>query len=208
VRRTCLHWPTLLARSRTRAACSLATSTPPRPSRTPVRPLPTLITYQLTLSLTHTHAHNSLHSHACLLTCGEADTCIPTHTLTRLPVGLGVRVADTLDEETRDTIRALLEPVDKFFREKVDSAKIDKEARIPPDVLDGLKVRLFSPSPARPQPHACIGTGTVAGRSHGTIIATATAVGTDTGTGSDARPTVSNSMGVLWAFLSLSVCLC
>ena len=53
---------------------------------------------------------------------------------------------DTLDEETRDTIRALVDPVDKFFREKVDSGKIDKESRIPPEVLDGLKAR----TPAAP----------------------------------------------------------
>lgn len=39
-----------------------------------------------------------------------------------------------------------MEPVDKFFREKVDSAKIDRESKIPQEVLDGLKVRLPNPA--------------------------------------------------------------
>ena len=46
---------------------------------------------------------------------------------------------DTLDDETRETIKALVEPVDKFFREKVNSAEIDKTSTIPKEVLDGLK---------------------------------------------------------------------
>lgn len=36
-------------------------------------------------------------------------------------------------------INQLVAPVEKFFTEEVDSAKIDREARIPPETLDGLK---------------------------------------------------------------------
>eukprot|EP00002_Diphylleia_rotans_P014377 TRINITY_DN27_c0_g1_i1.p1 TRINITY_DN27_c0_g1~~TRINITY_DN27_c0_g1_i1.p1 ORF type:complete len:617 (-),score=160.11 TRINITY_DN27_c0_g1_i1:495-2345(-) len=46
---------------------------------------------------------------------------------------------DTLDEETRDTIRQLVDPVEKFFATKVNSAEIDRAGKIPAEVLDGLK---------------------------------------------------------------------
>ncbi|XP_041639172.1 complex I assembly factor ACAD9, mitochondrial [Cheilinus undulatus] len=41
--------------------------------------------------------------------------------------------------EEADEINQLVAPVEKFFTEEVDSAKIDREAQIPPETLDGLK---------------------------------------------------------------------
>jgi acyl-CoA dehydrogenase family protein 9 len=41
--------------------------------------------------------------------------------------------------QERDTVRALLETVRRFFEREVDSAKIDREQRIGDDVLRGLK---------------------------------------------------------------------
>lgn len=38
-----------------------------------------------------------------------------------------------------DEINQLVAPVEKFFSEEVDSAKIDREAKIPPETLNGLK---------------------------------------------------------------------
>ncbi|XP_049586597.1 complex I assembly factor ACAD9, mitochondrial [Syngnathus scovelli] len=41
--------------------------------------------------------------------------------------------------EELEEINQLVDPVEKFFNEEVDSAKIDREARIPPETLNGLK---------------------------------------------------------------------
>jgi acyl-CoA dehydrogenase family protein 9 len=46
---------------------------------------------------------------------------------------------DVLTEEDRDTARMLVDPVRRFMDEKVDSKKIDRDAKIPDAVLDGLK---------------------------------------------------------------------
>jgi len=46
---------------------------------------------------------------------------------------------DVLTEDERDTMRMLVDPVRRFFDEKVDSKKIDRESKIPDDVLSGLK---------------------------------------------------------------------
>eukprot|EP01098_Paradermamoeba_levis_P007238 TRINITY_DN2998_c0_g1_i1.p1 TRINITY_DN2998_c0_g1~~TRINITY_DN2998_c0_g1_i1.p1 ORF type:complete len:348 (+),score=118.77 TRINITY_DN2998_c0_g1_i1:53-1045(+) len=46
---------------------------------------------------------------------------------------------DTLTAEQRDTLNLLVNPVNKFFREKVDSKKIDETKEIPPEVLQELK---------------------------------------------------------------------
>ncbi len=46
---------------------------------------------------------------------------------------------DALDAEAKDTLALLLEPLDRFFETRVDSRKIDHEARIPPDLLQELK---------------------------------------------------------------------
>lgn len=41
--------------------------------------------------------------------------------------------------EEAEEIQQLVAPVEKFFAEEVDSAKIDQEARIPPETMNGLK---------------------------------------------------------------------
>lgn len=46
---------------------------------------------------------------------------------------------DPLNEEQRETLNMLVEPVEKYFVEKVDSAQIDKTAKIPQEVMEGLK---------------------------------------------------------------------
>ncbi|XP_020631609.1 acyl-CoA dehydrogenase family member 9, mitochondrial-like [Orbicella faveolata] len=46
---------------------------------------------------------------------------------------------DPLNEEQRETLTMLVEPVEKYFQEKVDSADIDKKAKIPEDVMGGLR---------------------------------------------------------------------
>lgn len=44
-----------------------------------------------------------------------------------------------IGNEEVDEINQLVAPVEKFFNEEVDSAKIDREAKIPPETLNGLK---------------------------------------------------------------------
>uniref|UniRef100_A0A8C3AHW4 Complex I assembly factor ACAD9, mitochondrial n=1 Tax=Cyclopterus lumpus TaxID=8103 RepID=A0A8C3AHW4_CYCLU len=44
-----------------------------------------------------------------------------------------------IGNEELDEINQLVAPVEKFFSEEVDSAKIDREAKIPPETLNGLK---------------------------------------------------------------------
>lgn len=44
-----------------------------------------------------------------------------------------------IGNEELEEINQLVSPVEKFFNEKVDSAKIDREAKIPPETLNGLK---------------------------------------------------------------------
>ncbi|XP_037534476.1 complex I assembly factor ACAD9, mitochondrial [Nematolebias whitei] len=44
-----------------------------------------------------------------------------------------------IGNEELEEIKQFVTPVEKFFSEEVDSAKIDEEARIPPETLDGLK---------------------------------------------------------------------
>ncbi|KAM7006302.1 complex I assembly factor ACAD9, mitochondrial isoform 1-T2 [Tautogolabrus adspersus] len=44
-----------------------------------------------------------------------------------------------IGNEEVDEINQLVAPVERFFNEEVDSAKIDREARIPPETLNGLK---------------------------------------------------------------------
>ncbi|XP_044026873.1 complex I assembly factor ACAD9, mitochondrial [Siniperca chuatsi] len=44
-----------------------------------------------------------------------------------------------IGNEEVEEINQLVAPVEKFFNEEVDSAKIDREARIPPETLNGLK---------------------------------------------------------------------
>ncbi|KAF7649405.1 hypothetical protein LDENG_00141690 [Lucifuga dentata] len=44
-----------------------------------------------------------------------------------------------IGNEEVEEINQLVAPVERFFSEEVDSAKIDHEARIPPETLDGLK---------------------------------------------------------------------
>lgn len=41
--------------------------------------------------------------------------------------------------EEAEEIQQLVAPVEKFFAEEVDSAKIDQEAKIPPETMNGLK---------------------------------------------------------------------
>ncbi|CAB4022195.1 Acyl- dehydrogenase family member 9, mitochondrial [Paramuricea clavata] len=42
-------------------------------------------------------------------------------------------------DDQQETLQMMIDPVERFFTEKVDSAQIDREATIPKDVLDGLK---------------------------------------------------------------------
>lgn len=44
-----------------------------------------------------------------------------------------------IGNEELEEINQLVAPVEKFFNEEVDSAKIDREAKIPPETLNGLK---------------------------------------------------------------------
>ncbi|KAF1391151.1 hypothetical protein PFLUV_G00038940 [Perca fluviatilis] len=44
-----------------------------------------------------------------------------------------------IGNEEAEEISQLVAPVEKFFSEEVDSAKIDREAKIPPETLNGLK---------------------------------------------------------------------
>lgn len=44
-----------------------------------------------------------------------------------------------IGNEEVEEINQLVAPVEKFFNEEVDSAKIDQEAKIPPETLNGLK---------------------------------------------------------------------
>uniref|UniRef100_A0A8D0DAP5 Complex I assembly factor ACAD9, mitochondrial n=1 Tax=Sander lucioperca TaxID=283035 RepID=A0A8D0DAP5_SANLU len=44
-----------------------------------------------------------------------------------------------IGNEEAEEISQLVAPVEKFFNEEVDSAKIDREAKIPPETLNGLK---------------------------------------------------------------------
>lgn len=46
---------------------------------------------------------------------------------------------DVLTSDQVETLKMLVSPVEKFFREKVDSKKIDETKEIPPEVLNGLK---------------------------------------------------------------------
>lgn len=44
-----------------------------------------------------------------------------------------------ISNEEVEEVNQLVAPVEKFFREEVDSARIDREAQIPPETLNGLK---------------------------------------------------------------------
>ncbi|XP_054472350.1 complex I assembly factor ACAD9, mitochondrial [Anoplopoma fimbria] len=44
-----------------------------------------------------------------------------------------------IGNEEVDELNQFVAPVEKFFNEEVDSAKIDREAKIPPETLNGLK---------------------------------------------------------------------
>ncbi|XP_029947892.1 complex I assembly factor ACAD9, mitochondrial isoform X2 [Salarias fasciatus] len=44
-----------------------------------------------------------------------------------------------IGNEELEELQQFVAPVDKFFTEEVDSARIDQEARIPPETLNGLK---------------------------------------------------------------------
>jgi acyl-CoA dehydrogenase family protein 9 len=44
-----------------------------------------------------------------------------------------------LDDEARDTLGMLVDPIGKFFTEGIDSTKIDLEHKIPDDVMDSLR---------------------------------------------------------------------
>ncbi|NP_001038772.1 complex I assembly factor ACAD9, mitochondrial [Danio rerio] len=44
-----------------------------------------------------------------------------------------------ISNEELEELNQFVQPVEKFFNESVDSAKIDREANIPPETLDGLK---------------------------------------------------------------------
>lgn len=44
-----------------------------------------------------------------------------------------------IGNEELDEINQLVAPVEKFYNEEVDSAKIDRDAKIPPETLNGLK---------------------------------------------------------------------
>ncbi|XP_070758177.1 complex I assembly factor ACAD9, mitochondrial [Enoplosus armatus] len=44
-----------------------------------------------------------------------------------------------IGNEEAEEIKQLVAPVEKFFSEEVDSAKIDREAKIPPETMSGLK---------------------------------------------------------------------
>ncbi|XP_069559315.1 complex I assembly factor ACAD9, mitochondrial isoform X1 [Brachyistius frenatus] len=44
-----------------------------------------------------------------------------------------------IGKEELDEIKQLVAPVERFFNEEVDSARIDRDAQIPPETLNGLK---------------------------------------------------------------------
>lgn len=46
---------------------------------------------------------------------------------------------EVLDQEQHELLHEMVAPIEKFFNEQVDFAKIDREAKIPPETLDGLK---------------------------------------------------------------------
>eukprot|EP00730_Choanoeca_flexa_P011530 TRINITY_DN27007_c0_g1_i1.p1 TRINITY_DN27007_c0_g1~~TRINITY_DN27007_c0_g1_i1.p1 ORF type:complete len:608 (+),score=192.47 TRINITY_DN27007_c0_g1_i1:124-1947(+) len=46
---------------------------------------------------------------------------------------------NVLTEDELETTNMLINPIERFMDEKVDSRKIDTDAKIPPEVLDGLK---------------------------------------------------------------------
>ena len=46
---------------------------------------------------------------------------------------------EVLDKERLETLEEMVVPLEKFFKESVDSKKIDIDAKIPKETLDGLK---------------------------------------------------------------------
>ena len=46
---------------------------------------------------------------------------------------------DVLTDDERDTASMLVQPIGRFFDDQVDSSAIDREAKIPDTVMDGLK---------------------------------------------------------------------
>lgn len=44
-----------------------------------------------------------------------------------------------LDEDARETLQMLVDPVQRFFTEQIDSCKIDLEHKIPDETMEGLK---------------------------------------------------------------------
>ncbi|XP_063602339.1 complex I assembly factor ACAD9, mitochondrial-like [Penaeus indicus] len=46
---------------------------------------------------------------------------------------------EVLDKDQHELLHDMLVPIEKFFEEEVDGPKIDKDAKIPQDTLDGLK---------------------------------------------------------------------
>uniref|UniRef100_A0A4W6FMK1 Complex I assembly factor ACAD9, mitochondrial n=1 Tax=Lates calcarifer TaxID=8187 RepID=A0A4W6FMK1_LATCA len=59
---------------------------------------------------------------------------MPKHYMTH-----GVFPFPEIGNEEVEEINQLVAPVEKFFNEEVDSARIDREAKIPPETLNGLK---------------------------------------------------------------------
>uniref|UniRef100_A0A4W6FM96 Complex I assembly factor ACAD9, mitochondrial n=1 Tax=Lates calcarifer TaxID=8187 RepID=A0A4W6FM96_LATCA len=54
-------------------------------------------------------------------------------------VEAGIFPFPEIGNEEVEEINQLVAPVEKFFNEEVDSARIDREAKIPPETLNGLK---------------------------------------------------------------------
>ena len=46
---------------------------------------------------------------------------------------------EVLDRDRLETLDAMIAPLEKFFEESIDSKKIDAEAKIPKETLEGLK---------------------------------------------------------------------
>eukprot|EP00127_Corallochytrium_limacisporum_P001608 Clim_evm5s70 gene=Clim_evmTU5s70 len=46
---------------------------------------------------------------------------------------------DTLSEENKEILKSMVEPVQKYFTEAIDSKKIDETKQIPKETLDGLR---------------------------------------------------------------------
>ena len=46
---------------------------------------------------------------------------------------------EVLEKEQLQTLLEMVEPVEKFFSEVIDSKKIDIDAKIPKETMDGLK---------------------------------------------------------------------